>query len=46
MVNGNTVLYDQDNDGNGGGDDDDDDDDDDGDNSRGGDLPEMSEVTL
>lgn len=43
MVNGNTVLYDQDNDGNGGGDDDDDDD---GDNSRGGDLPEMSEVTL
>ncbi len=45
MVNSNTVLYDQDNDGNGGGDDDDDDDDD-GDNSRGGDLPEMSEVTL
>lgn len=44
MVNGSTVLYDQDNDGNGGGDDDDDDDD--GGNSRGGDLSEMSEVTL
>ncbi len=42
MVNGSTVLYDQDNDGNGGGDDDDDD----GGNSRGGDLSEMSEVTL